>query len=304
LSTRAAIMAVLLAPLLMGGACEKKPSKGPDNGAIAALERAGSGSAADGPVDSTPLAGVDLSKLDDAKKQLFYKLVGSLSSPCGKAHSLRTSATSDTSCKRAPFAIRYLLAFLEEDVPEQMIRDEYDHKYKPGDAVKIDVSHAPHVGPVDAPVRLVEFFDYGCPHCEEFKPMLERVIADQGSKIVVYFMNYPLGHFPGSDEAAAAAIVANGQHKFKEMHDVLYAHRTEHDHGQILGYAKDVGLDMTKFEADLAAAAAQVKVDKQQGENAGVDSTPTVYFNDRKYPGPMSTKFLNMWIEEELAVNR
>jgi protein-disulfide isomerase len=303
LSTRAAIMAVLLAPLLMGGACEKKPSKGPDNGAIAALERAGSGSA-DGPVDSTPLAGVDLSKLDDAKKQLFYKLVGSLSSPCGKAHSLRTSATSDTSCKRAPFAIRYLLAFLEEDVPEQMIRDEYDHKYKPGDAVKIDVSHAPHVGPVDAPVRLVEFFDYGCPHCEEFKPMLERVIADQGSKIVVYFMNYPLGHFPGSDEAAAAAIVANGQHKFKEMHDVLYAHRTEHDHGQILGYAKDVGLDMTKFEADLAAAAAQVKVDKQQGENAGVDSTPTVYFNDRKYPGPMSTKFLNMWIEEELAVNR
>jgi protein-disulfide isomerase len=297
-------MAVLLAPLLMGSACEKKTSKPADpvdNGAIAAIDRAGSAS---GPVDTTPLAGVDVSKLDDAKRQLFYKLIGSLSSPCGKAHSLRTSATSDTSCKRAPFAIRYVLAFLEDDVPEQMIRDEYDHKYKPSDAVKIDVAGAAHEGPVDAQVRLVEFFDYGCPHCKEFKPMLDRVIKDQGGKIVVYFMNYPLGHFPGSDEAAAAALAADAQHKFREMHDVLYDHIQEHSHDQIQGYAKDLGLDLTKFSADVAANDARVKAQKQQGENAGVDSTPTLYFMDHKYTGPMATRYINLWVEEEIAVNR
>jgi protein-disulfide isomerase len=135
--------------------------------------------------------------------------------------------------------------------------------------------------------------------------MLERVIADQGDKVVVYFMNYPLGHFPGSDEAAAAAIAANAQKKFKEMHDALYGHRAEHSHEQILGYAKEIGLDLAKFEADLATAAAQVKAEKQQGENAGVDSTPTVFFQGRKLPGgAMSTRLMNMWVEEELAVNR
>src|ERR1700759_965173 len=72
------VLAILCAPLLMGGACEKKANKPNDTGAIAALDHAGSGSAtADGPVDTTPLTGVDL-KLTGDKAQLFYKLIGSL----------------------------------------------------------------------------------------------------------------------------------------------------------------------------------------------------------------------------------
>ena len=57
-------------------------------------------------VDTTPLPGVDVSRLADDKKALFYTLVSSLDSPCGKAQSLRASFTTDASCKRAPFAIR------------------------------------------------------------------------------------------------------------------------------------------------------------------------------------------------------
>ena len=134
--------------------------------------------------------------------------------------------------------------------------------------------------------------------------MMERVIAEHGDKLVVYFMNYPLGHFPGSDEAAAAAVAADRQRKFKEMHDKLFEHRTEHGHDAILGYAREIGLDMARFEADLVTAAEQVKADKQQGQNAGVDSTPTIYFQDRKYEGPMGVRFINLWVDEELAVNR
>src|SRR5215212_6103229 len=88
------VLAILCAPLLMGGACEKKTNKPVDTGAMNALDHAGApsgGSAtAEGPVDTTPLAGVDLGKLQGDKTQLFYKLIGSLKSPCGKAHSLRT----------------------------------------------------------------------------------------------------------------------------------------------------------------------------------------------------------------------
>ncbi|HTL36432.1 MAG TPA: thioredoxin domain-containing protein, partial [Kofleriaceae bacterium] len=170
-------LALMCLPLLMGGACEKKPKNNGDTGAINALDRAGSEEPAQtGPVDKSPLQGIDVSKLASEKQDLFYKLVGSLSSPCGKAHSLRTSYATDTSCKRAPFAVRYVEALIEDEGTEAQVREEYDKKYKAAaEPVKIDYSKAPRIGNDDAPIRLVEFFDYQCPHCQAFKPMLEAV---------------------------------------------------------------------------------------------------------------------------------
>src|ERR1700748_476972 len=52
------VRAILCAPLLMGGACEKK--KPADSGAVTALDNANaSAAAAQGPVDTAPLAGID-----------------------------------------------------------------------------------------------------------------------------------------------------------------------------------------------------------------------------------------------------
>lgn len=288
----------------MGGACEKKSPKAGDTGAINALDRAGSGPSAAGPVDKTPLPGIDVAKLGD-KKDLFYTLLGSLSSPCGKAHSLRVSFTSDTSCKRAPFAVRYLTALLEEEIGEPEVREFYEKKYKPTDAVvKIDASKAPHEGSDDAQIRLYEFYDYGCPHCKLFKPMMEQVLADEKGKVAEYFMMFPLEKHVDSKSAAQAAIAAAQQGKFKEMHALLFDKTPAHDHEHVSEYAKAIGLDMTKFEADYAAALPHVESDLKQGEAASVDSTPTLFFNDRKYDGPMSPKYIEMWIDEELAVNR
>jgi len=302
-----AILALICAPLLVG-ACKKSSPKANDEGAIAALDHTASGGSSQatdtGPVDSTPLPGIDPSKLGD-KAQTFYKLVGSLQSPCGKAESLRASYTKDTACKRAPFAVRYVMALLEDEATEAQAREEYEHKYKPsGDAVKLDVSKAPHEGATDAPVRMVEFFDYGCPHCQAFKPMMDQVLADEQGKAVTYFLMFPLEKHPDSKSAAQAALAANAQGKFKEMHALLFDKAPEQDHDHVTQYAKQLGLDAAKFEADYNAAAPQVAADLKQGEAAGVDSTPTLFFNDRKYEGPMHPKYIEMWIEEELAVNR
>ena len=106
-----AILAVLSIALLAGAGCEKKPAKSGDTGAISALDRAGS---ENGPPDTTPLQGIDVSKLSKEKQDLFYKLVNSLSSPCGKAHSLRTSYTSDTEDSAGTLASDEALAALRE----------------------------------------------------------------------------------------------------------------------------------------------------------------------------------------------
>jgi len=300
------LLALLCAPLLMGGACEKKSAKAADNGAIAAMDKAGSDPAVAAPekTDTTPLAGIDTSKMEGDKAQLFYKLVGSLSSPCGKAHSLRTSYSSDTACKRAPFAVRYVLALLDDQANEQQVREEYEKKYKPAQTVRLDVSKAPHEGSEDSPIKLAEFFDYGCPHCQAFRPMLEQVVKDRQGGAVAYFLMFPLEKHPDSKSAAQAALAAAQQGKFAEMHALLFEKAPAHDHEHVSGYAKQLGLDLGKFEAAYGAALPQVLSDLKQGEDAGVDSTPTLFFNDRKYEGPMHPKYIEMWIDEELAVNR
>jgi protein-disulfide isomerase len=287
-------------PLLMGGACEKKSSKPADTGAINAADRVDPATVN----DTTPLTGVDISKLEADKQKLFYKLVNTFKSPCGKTHSLRTSITQDTSCKRAPFAVRYIISLLDDEATEEQVREEYTHKYENPKVVKLDVSKAPHIGAEDAPIKITEFFDYACPHCAQFKPMLDQVSKDNEGKVSEHFLMFPLGKWPDSKSAAQAGIAAFKQGKFKEMHALLFAKAPQHNKEAVVGYAKELGLDLAKFDADYAAAAAQVETDRAQGEGAGVESTPTLFFNDRKYEGPLNPKYIGMWIDEELAVNR
>ena len=289
----------LLASLvtLLLSACERKQVT-TDTGAVTAADRANE------PVDTTPMSGVDASKLDPAKQKLFYTLAGSLVSPCGKAHSLRKSVTEDTSCKRAPYAAKYVLALVEDEAPEAKIREEYAAKYQVKDLPKFNLTRAPRLGNDDALlVQIVEFFDYGCPHCREFKPILEQLIEAYRDKLSAYFLMYPLGNWPDSKGAAQAALAAAEQGKFKEMHAVLFERAPQHNREAVMGYAKELGLDMAKFTAAYEAAGPQVDADHAQGEKVEVTTTPTLFINGRKFSG-LTWKYLAMWIEEEAAVNR
>jgi len=110
---------------------------------------------------SAQVPGVDVSKLDDAGKRRFAKLLDALPSPCGKAHSLRTSLSKDTACKRALFAARYVVMLVGADVEELSIRAAYDGRYRNDERHEFRVAAAPHFGEVGAPVVIVEFLDYG-----------------------------------------------------------------------------------------------------------------------------------------------
>lgn len=298
------LIALVSAPLLMGGACEKKAAKPDDTGAIGAADRADDDLPAANVNDTTPLQGIDVSKLDDDRQKLFYKLVNSLRSPCDKPERLRTAFTSNTSCKRAPFAVRYVLALIEDEGSETQVREEYKHKYSETKKHAIDVTGAPRVGPEDAPVRIVEFFDYACDHCRRFSPVLDQVADKHGSDVAVHYMMFPLGQWPNSKSAAQAAIAAAAQGKFHEMHKLLFERSPMHAKEDVMGYAGTLGLDIAQFEQDYAAAAATVDKHRAQGEAVGVEATPWVFFNDRLYQGPQTPEYLGLWIEEELAVNR
>ena len=256
------------------------------------------------PVNVEPIPGVELGKLDDAKKQRFYRLVDRLQSPCGKAHSLRKSLTSDASCKRSQFAAKYVIAMMLDEATDKDVQMLYEDHYRAAEKKSFKLDGIPHSGSADAPVKLVEFYDYGCPACKEFAPVLEEALSAFPKEAVLFYKQFPLPSHPDSKPAAQAALAAGKQGKFVEMHKILFAKPHRHKKSDVLAHAKSLGLDMKKFEADFASAAPRVLADVAEGDAAGIHGTPTLFINGRQYAGPMHPRYVKMWIEEELAVNR
>ena len=293
---------------LVGASCDRKSAAEPsidkgdkgDKGGDKTSEKA----TAEPTSVHEALPGLDTSKLTADKKARFFKLVDKLSSPCGKAHSLRTSLKSDSACKRATFAARTLLRRLGDELTDEEIVALYTNHYDAKKTVEFELGGTPFLGVPTASVVLVEFFDYGCPHCKLFAPMLEEALADFPSEAVLYYKNFPLSNHADSIPAAIAAQCAQRQGKFRDMHRKLFANQEHHGREDLTRFAKDIGLDMAKFEADFQDPKMRERVmrDKDEGQKAEIVGTPALFINGRLFTDPMSTGDIVDWIKEEQAV--
>src|SRR5688572_31715984 len=86
------------------------------------------------------------------------------------------------------------------------------------------VSNADHrAGPDDAPVTLVEYGDFECPHCRRAHPIVHDVRKRMGQRLRFVFRHFPLSESHlHARHAAEAAEAAAAQGKFWEMHDLLF----------------------------------------------------------------------------------
>ena len=292
---------------LAGASCEKKSqaNDSSDNAAVvAALDKNTQEKEAAEP--KKDIEGVDLSALDADQKKLFERLAASLVSPCGKAESLRRSATVSKDCKRSIFALRYLQMMLVDGATEDQAREFYGRRYVDNKPVELKLDDSvPHTGSPTAPVVIVEFMDYGCGACKAAKPAIDKVLQNHPSDVVVYYKQYPLVRsHPDSKGAAQAALAAAKQGKYKEMHDILFAKQGAHKKADLFAYAEEIGLDMDRFRTDFDQMEPAVDADMKEGEVAEVNSTPTFFVNGRHYQDMYMPEYFANWIAEELAVNR
>jgi protein-disulfide isomerase len=298
---RALALVVLVVPLAAGGSCNKgqppqdevRPTELPK----LTEEPAG---------EKKPVEGAKLDGFKDDEKARFEALADQLPSPCGKGVSLRTSRNTEATCGRARFAVDFVTELIKDGASDDELKELYMARYPRERKVQKfkTVADVPHSGPQDARVVFVEFFDYGCPACKTFGPVLEEVQAAYPRDVAVYYKMFPLAAHPDSPGAAQAALAAFAQGKFKEMHALLFADQFAHKKEKLVEYAKQIGLDMAKFEADFAAMTAKVEADKTEGNAAGVQGTPSIFLNGTLWEGPPAAKYMKMWVEEELALNR
>ena len=170
------------------------------------------------------------------------------------------------------------------------------------DPVTIPTAGSPVRGPEGAALTLVEFSDFQCPYCWIAVGKLNALLEAYPEKIKLIFKQFPLDMHSQAALAADAAIAAHRQGRFWPMHDALFAHRRELSRPTILALAQNAGLDMKRFEADLDSGETKAAVtrDLEDGDRAGVEGTPSVFINGRKYNGSLDLPAIRKVIDEEL----
>jgi NhaA family Na+:H+ antiporter len=160
-------------------------------------------------------------------------------------------------------------------------------------------------GPENAPVTLLEYGDYECPHCREVAPIIRELRALFGDRLRYVFRHFPITTMhPQAQLAAEAAEASAAQGKFWEMHELLYEHQEALDREHLIRYAAELGLDTERFEQELLAHiyADRVRSDFLSGVHSGANGTPTFYLNGVRYDGAWDLDSLRVEIEKPLGV--
>jgi predicted DsbA family dithiol-disulfide isomerase len=168
----------------------------------------------------------------------------------------------------------------------------------------VDAARDHVLGPPNAPVTLVEYGDYECPHCGRAAPVVRELLRALDDEVRFVFRHLPLTDVhPNAALAAEAAEAAGAQGAFWEMHEMLFAHQDALRIGDLTRYAEDLGLDGRRFAEDLRTArfAPRVAQDVNSAEEAGVAGTPTFFINEVLHRGGYDRGSLTTAVERALA---
>jgi thiol-disulfide isomerase/thioredoxin len=250
--------------------------------------------------DRLVATGLDVKDLGGSERQLALAMLDKYPSPCGRAHSLYASLTTDKACKRAPFAGRFLIFLVHVGLTQDEVAQHYEDRFVNPKIGQCKASGNLR-GDDKAGLTLCEFSDFQCPHCKAASPILKKLVDDYKGRVKLLFKNYPLASHPDAKAAAAAAVAAGYQGKFWQMHDKLFDHQDKMSAADIERDVRDLKLDFDKWRADLVPAATQVDAERAEGSALRIDHTPTIFIGNREYKGPLRYEYIKDWIDEALA---
>ncbi|MER5967714.1 thioredoxin domain-containing protein [Streptomyces sp. NPDC002057] len=144
--------------------------------------------------------------------------------------------------------------------------------------------------PARSRITVVEFLDFECESCGAFHPVMDRLKKEYGDRVTFVARYFPLPGHRNSGSAARAAEAAAQQGRFREMHDKLFTTQSEWGEAEepkddvFRGYARALGLDMARYDADVASprTAERVSADQRDGMGLGVRGTPSFFVDGEK----------------------
>jgi protein-disulfide isomerase len=177
----------------------------------------------------------------------------------------------------------------------------------PAGSAKVTVrADDPVKGPDAAPVTVVLFSDFQCPFCSRVVPTVKQIAGAYPKDVRIVWKHLPLPFHPNALPAAKAAEAARAQGKFWEMHDRLFAAQQALSDTAYRQDARELGLDLARFEQDAASekTANRIAEDGLAAAAAGATGTPTLFVNCRKVVGAHPFEAFRALIDEELEKAR
>jgi|SRR6478735_1972277 len=168
--------------------------------------------------------------------------------------------------------------------------------------------HDHSTGPADAPLTLVEYGDYQCPHCAAADPVVHAVQKTFGNKLRFVFRNFPLAEMhPAAEPAAEFAEGASMQGKFWEAHDAIFAYSRRHGPESLgphafASIAAALQLDAQRLESEVGSHQylERIKNDFNGGIRSGVNGTPSFFINGKRFDGAPSVESLSHALRDAL----
>lgn len=148
--------------------------------------------------------------------------------------------------------------------------------------------YSPILGPADAPVTIVEFFDPACEACRAFHPIVKDIMAEHGQAVRVVIRYTPF-HGAASEEAIRVLEAARMQDVYVPVLEAVlreqprWASHGAPAPGLILQIAATAGLDAEAARTQMLApgVVAILNQDRADVEAVGIRQTPTFFVNGK-----------------------
>jgi protein-disulfide isomerase len=173
--------------------------------------------------------------------------------------------------------------------------------------LKTPINKSDHIrGPMTAPITLVEYGDYQCPHCGMAHPIVNQVLDHFRGSLRFVFRHFPLTEIhPLAGIAAESAEFAGAANRFWEMHDALFENQSILSVPTIFMIAEKLGLPEIELRDALETGRYRNKVrsDFMSGVRSGVNGTPTFFINGVRHDGPYDFASLASAIQLRMAAD-
>jgi protein-disulfide isomerase len=171
---------------------------------------------------------------------------------------------------------------------------------------KVPAGDSPIKGVANAPITIIVFSDFQCPFCSKVEPTLDEVQKAYPEKVRVIWKHNPLPFHPLAGPASQLAIEARaqkGDKGFWAAHALLFKNQQKLAEEDLLGYAKELGLDVDKVKAAIKdnKYKSVIDADMDVGEDVGVQGTPNMFINGRHIVGAQPLDAFKKLIDEELV---
>jgi protein-disulfide isomerase len=253
------------------------------------------------PASDVDIPGINTRDFTSRERHELSAYVAELPSPCATvAVPVGQCVIEKRPCSACATATLAIAKAVRDGMTREQVRSLYAARFDPATARTIPLEGSPSRGDEGAAVVIVEFADFECPFCQKIAPELDHLWEERKDKVRFVYKFLPLSMHPHGEVAARAAIAAQMQGRFWEMHHKLFASGDHLEETDLTGYARAMGLDVDRFRADMvgAAATARIEADRKLADALGVKGTPTLFIDGREYDAKAD---MGEWVDGEIA---